>query len=157
VLIAEVGMSKALVLGGGGVAGIAWEGGVIHGLIREGVDLTDADLIVGPSAGSAVGALVAAGADRAQAIEAPIAAAEAEAEAQRDAAPAPAPDPAAAAEAFNVLFDPAVEPREGRRWVGELALAARNVPTEDRARKVFERLPIHRWPERDLKITSVNA
>jgi len=150
-------MSKALVLGGGGVAGIAWEVGVIHGLIREGVDLTDADLIVGTSAGSVVGALVAAGADLEQAIETQIAAAEAEAEAQRDAAPAPAPDPAAAAEAFNVLFDPAVEPREGRRRVGELALAARNVPTEDRARKVFERLPIHRWPERDLKITSVNA
>ena len=150
-------MSKALVLGGGGVAGISWEVGVIHGLIREGVDLTDADLIVGTSAGSVVGALVATGADLEQAIEAQIAAAEAEAEAQRDAAPAPAPDPAAAMEAFNLLFDPAADPREARRRVGELALAARNVPTEERAQEVFDRLPIRRWPERPLKITAVNA
>ena len=67
-------MSKALVLGGGGVAGIAWEVGVIHGLMREGVDLSDADLIVGTSAGSVVGALVATGADLEQAIETQIAA-----------------------------------------------------------------------------------
>ena len=39
--------SKALVLAGGGVAGIAWELGMIDGLRRHGVDLTDADLILG--------------------------------------------------------------------------------------------------------------
>ncbi|MCU1401649.1 MAG: hypothetical protein JWN62_4758, partial [Acidimicrobiales bacterium] len=32
-------MSRALVLGGGGVAGIAWETGVLVGLADEGVDL----------------------------------------------------------------------------------------------------------------------
>lgn len=148
-------MHKALVLGGGGVAGIAWEVGVIHGLIREGVDLGDADLIIGTSAGSVVGALVAGGADLEQAIETQIAA---EAEAGRS-APAPGPGPSAEAisAAFAVLFDPALEPREARRRVGEFALAARDVPSEERAREVFERLPIHRWPERPLKITAVDA
>lgn len=154
-------MDRALVLGGGGVAGIAWEVGVIHGLIREGVDLTDADLIVGTSAGSVVGALIATGADLERAIEAQIAAT-AEAGARREAAP-PAAPPASGAgmepmlAALALLFDPALDPAEARRRIGELALAARNVPSEEQAREVFERLPIHHWPERPLKITCVDA
>ena len=54
---------SALVLGGGGVTGIAWEIGLLAGLLELGVDLTTADLIVGTSAGSVVGALVATGGD----------------------------------------------------------------------------------------------
>ena len=52
-------MGSALVLGGGGITGIAWETGVLTGLRRGGVDLTAADLVVGTSAGSVVGTLVA--------------------------------------------------------------------------------------------------
>ena len=48
-------MSSALVLGGGGITGIAWEIGLLHGLHESGVDLTDADTVVGTSAGSVVG------------------------------------------------------------------------------------------------------
>src|SRR5919197_189349 len=55
-------MSRALVLAGGGVAGIAWMLGVIDGLRRHGLDLAEADLIVGTSAGSCAGAVVATGA-----------------------------------------------------------------------------------------------
>src|ERR1700727_1616165 len=43
---------RALVLGGGGAAGNAWLIGVIAGLFDVGLDVTNADLIVGPSAGS---------------------------------------------------------------------------------------------------------
>ena len=53
----------ALVLGGGGITGIAWEIGVLAGLAEAGADLTGADLVVGTSAGSVVGAQVTAGAD----------------------------------------------------------------------------------------------
>ena len=51
----------ALVLGGGGVTGIAWELGILKGLADAGVDLSDADLVVGTSAGSVVGAQVTSG------------------------------------------------------------------------------------------------
>lgn len=146
-------MSKALVLGGGGVAGISWEVGVIHGLVREGVDLGDADLIVGTSAGSVVGSLVASGADLEEAIETQIAATEAE----RPAGPAPAPDPEQMMAAFAILFDPAVEPVEARRRIGEFALAARAVPSEESWQEVFKRMPIDAWPDRDLRITAVDA
>jgi NTE family protein len=53
----------ALVLGGGGPVGLAWEIGMLSGLAAVGVDLTGADLVVGTSAGSVVGAQVAAGCD----------------------------------------------------------------------------------------------
>ena len=43
---------KALVLSGGGITGIAWELGILRGLEECGVDVTDANLIVGTSAGS---------------------------------------------------------------------------------------------------------
>src|SRR5688572_17337790 len=56
-------MERALVLGGGGITGVAWELGVLSGLREHGVDLTDADLIVGTSAGAVVGAQLATGVD----------------------------------------------------------------------------------------------
>ena len=55
--------SRALVLGGGGVTGIAWQVGVLAGLRAAGVDLSDADAVFGTSAGAFVGAALAAGRD----------------------------------------------------------------------------------------------
>jgi len=49
---------RALVLGGGGTTGQAWEIGVIAGLFDAGLDVTTADLIVGTSAGSTVAAQI---------------------------------------------------------------------------------------------------
>jgi NTE family protein len=52
---------RALVLGSGGTIGIAWQAGLLAGLAEAGVDLADADFIVGTSAGSLVGAQIAMG------------------------------------------------------------------------------------------------
>lgn len=52
---------RGLVLGGGGVTGIAWETGLLTGLLEAGVDLTGADLVVGTSAGSVVSAQITTG------------------------------------------------------------------------------------------------
>ena len=58
-------MRHALVLAGGGVAGIAWELGVLRGLQDADPALADrvlaADLVVGTSAGSAVAAQITSG------------------------------------------------------------------------------------------------
>lgn len=56
-------MRRALVLGGGGITGIAWETGFLHALTESGLDLgvagpTPPDLVVGTSAGSIVGSQV---------------------------------------------------------------------------------------------------
>ena len=59
-------MKRALVLGGGGPIGIAWHCGLAIGLREEGIELRDADIIVGTSAGSLVGTRLAAGQDLAE-------------------------------------------------------------------------------------------
>src|SRR5579859_5673897 len=56
-------MTRALVLGGGGPVGIAWESGLVAGLAQGGVDVGNADFTMGTSAGSFVGARLALGAD----------------------------------------------------------------------------------------------
>ena len=48
-------MRRGLVLGGGGVIGVAWETGLVAGLAEGGIDVRSADIVVGTSAGSMVG------------------------------------------------------------------------------------------------------
>ena len=50
-----------MVLHGGGSAGNAWEIGVIAGLFEAGLDVTEADLIIGTSAGSTAAAQITSG------------------------------------------------------------------------------------------------
>src|SRR5580704_14522839 len=52
---------RALVLAGGGAAGNAWQLGLIAGLSDAGVEVTEADLIIGTSAGSTVAAQITSG------------------------------------------------------------------------------------------------
>ena len=54
---------RALVLGGGGSAGNAWLIGVITGLFDAGLDVTEADLIIGTSAGSTAAAHITSAPD----------------------------------------------------------------------------------------------
>ncbi|GII05071.1 patatin-like phospholipase family protein [Planobispora takensis] len=140
-------MTRALVLGGGGVAGIAWEAGIITGLRRAGVDLGTADLVVGTSAGSVVGALVTTEADLETAV-----AAQATSETT---ATVPAIDMEPVMAAFGILYDPSLEPREARRRVGELALSVKD--TGARIETIGDRLPIKEWPERRLLVTAVDT
>ena len=56
-------MNRALILGGGGVAGIAWELGVLRGLEEAGMPARDWSLVVGTSAGAIVGARILADPD----------------------------------------------------------------------------------------------
>ena len=52
---------RAVVLGGGGATGRAWEIGLLKGLRDAGIDLTEADLIIGTSAGATLGAQLRVG------------------------------------------------------------------------------------------------
>ena len=51
----------ALVLGGGGIAGIAWHTGMLCGLAQGGADLTSAHRLIGTSAGATVAVQVGGG------------------------------------------------------------------------------------------------
>ena len=52
---------RALVLGGGGLSGIAWETGILAGLAAGGADVTTADYVLGTSAGATVTAQIGSG------------------------------------------------------------------------------------------------
>jgi NTE family protein len=141
---------RALVLGGGGTVGIAWETGVLNGLRSAGVDVANADLIVGTSAGSVVGTQVALGMPLDTLLAAQLAPLD---EAQEHPI---AVDPqyfAAVAQklalAQDVTADLLVE-------IGTVALSA---PTGDEEAYLqrFELLHSATWPSRRLVVTGVDA
>src|ERR687898_2820352 len=70
--------STALVLGGGGITGIAWELGILAGLAEAGIDLTGADRVIGTSAGSVVGVQITSGTPIADLYDGQLAPADAE-------------------------------------------------------------------------------
>lgn len=55
--------TRALILGGGGVTAIAWEIGILTGLLEAGIALHEADTVIGTSAGAFVGVALASGYD----------------------------------------------------------------------------------------------
>jgi NTE family protein len=138
-----------LVLGGGGVTGVAWEVGVLAALADHGVDLMAADLVVGTSAGSVVGVDVRSGlplADFYQIQCSPVRPGEAFAKMGRGVM-------IKYAKAVAFTRDPV---KAGRR-IGSVALKARTESEESR-RKVFQtRIPIFDWPAGKLQITAVDA
>ena len=54
-------ITRAVVLSGGGVVGLAWEMGMLIGLAEAGVDVRNADMFVGTSAGAFAAALFTSG------------------------------------------------------------------------------------------------
>ncbi|WP_433832509.1 patatin-like phospholipase family protein [Actinoplanes sp. CA-015351] len=144
-------MTTALVLGGGGVTGVAWHLGLLCGLQRSGVSLGDADIIIGTSAGSIVGTLLAAGVD----LEAAVA--EQEKEVQERPSSGGGGSMGRVLAAFAVLADPAIPPQEARAQVGAMALAAPNQDETTYVARMKPLLPISDWPDRDLRITVVDA
>lgn len=139
---------RALVLGGGGITGIAWELGMLAGLAEHGVELPDADLVIGTSAGSVVGALIASGTE----LE--------ELYASQLAAPGPY-HPVRMRMATFVWWSLAAVCSRGSEQlgarVGKMALAAATVSEAERRRFFEARLGSHAWPERDLLITAMDA
>ncbi len=125
-------MSRALVLGGGGPVGIAWEAGLLAGLADGGVDLAQSDFILGTSAGSVVGALLALGRQAAD-IAGPIMA---EAERPRDipqlvAQERPgAPNMMILLQKMQEAASGERDPQEVRREIGAFSLAAQTVDEE---------------------------
>ncbi|RAK27756.1 NTE family protein [Actinoplanes lutulentus] len=145
------------------MTGVAWHLGVLCGLQRSGVSLGDADIIVGTSAGSIVGTLLAAGVD----LEAAVA----EQEIPHASGSGGGRTAAAAAAggggggggagrvlaAFAVLADPSIPAQEARARVGAMALAAPNQDETTYLARMKPLLPIRDWPDRDLRITVVDA
>ncbi|MBT2404815.1 MULTISPECIES: patatin-like phospholipase family protein [unclassified Streptomyces] len=143
------GGDTALVLGGGGLTGVGWESGILYGLARAGVDLSTADLVVGTSAGSVVGAQLASGLLTPQELyERQLGDPDGESVAKLG---------AGLVARYAAAMVRSRDARAYRQRVGALALAA-DTAAEAERRKVLEaRLISHQWPERRLVVTAVDA
>ena len=138
----------ALVLGGGGITGIAWELGILAGLAEAGVDLTDADRVIGTSAGSVVGVQITSGATIADLYDEQLAPPEAEIGGRLSRL------------ALLKMVPPFVLPGDGRTKlsrVGKLALKAHAPGSADREGVIRSRIQTEDWPDCDLQITAVDA
>jgi NTE family protein len=142
---------QGLVLGGGGVAGVAWTTGLLTGLAERGQDLTGADLLVGTSAGSVVAAQVTSGTPLQE-----LFARQADPARQTPEIPAEIDFEKFAAD-FGGAVTGSTSPAEVRRAVGRLALAAETAPEAERRAVIEARLPVHDWPEQRLVIVAVDA
>jgi NTE family protein len=141
--------SRALVLGGGGPVGRAWELGLMDGFAGQGIDLGTADLIIGTSAGAVVGALLALK----QGFGAPL---------KIDAAIASRPPPVrsdgmADLAAAMVRAAQSPEPELIRAEIGKMALDAQTISEEASvSRLMFASFLGQAWPNQ-FRATSVNA
>jgi NTE family protein len=142
---------RALVLGGGGVAGIAWTTGLLFGLNEQGVDLRIAELTVGTSAGSAVAAQLGSGLSLKNLFD-------------RQVDPAQQTRELAPSVHLFGLFERALltanslpDRADHIRHIGRWALEAPTVTEAERRSVVAERLPSHAWPDSMLLIVAVDT
>lgn len=143
--------SRALVLGGGGIVGIAWETAVLKGMRDAGLDPAAADLIAGTSAGSIVGAQLAAGRSLDELYAVQLAPSDGVIEARMQ------PDLAAlGAIFFKWSTAPAMTP-ELCAEIGAMALAAPTVPEDEWIGSIAHALGGTAWPERRLVVTAVDV
>ncbi|XAS74845.1 patatin-like phospholipase family protein [Dermatophilaceae bacterium Sec6.4] len=144
---------KALVLGGGGVAGIAWELGVLLGVGDAQPDVVsailEAELVIGTSAGAAVAAQITSGVELQELYDAQLRAETAEIEVDLDTE--------VLAASYESAVRGAASTQEARRRLGELALTTNTVSEAQRRIAIAARLPSEVWPERRLTVTAVDT
>lgn len=142
---------RALVLGSGGNAAIAWEIGIIAGMADAGIDLRDADLFVGTSAGSIVAAQITSGHSLEELFQLQV-----DPRLQVD-EPAPPVD-------FGRWRAEIVRAKEASesstdflQRVGSLTPFVPTSPQFDRRNLIARRLPARAWPEQRMLIVAVDA
>ena len=153
---------RALVLGGGGSAGNAWLIGVIAGLFDAGLDVTEADLIIGTSAGSTAAAQITS-ASPTQLLADILSAAPQQRTGPvgSDGGRVPIGPVADHMRRTSEIIAAAEDAADMRRRLGAAALemdAASDGSGQTRWRAtVAARLPSQRWPERTVLIVAVDA
>jgi NTE family protein len=145
-------VSRVAVIGGGGVAGIAWATGLMAGLERRGIDLRRADAFIGTSAGSVVGTQLACGMSPRLLLDALLSPVDDSLERAR-------PYSQAAADQSNRLLMDKVGGDLGaaRRRIGAFALRSETVPLAMRRAIVAARLPQVLWPAVNLRVVAVDT
>jgi NTE family protein len=141
--------TRALVLSGGGTAGGAWMAGYISALRGQGVDLGDADLIIGTSAGARTAAQLATG-TLGQAVRRYR---------RGDIPPVElhATLPEFMAAAMRIIADAPDKQEAARRVANMGPLGGQLASAAERHRMVAALLPVTDWPGQRLLVTTVDA
>jgi NTE family protein len=144
-------MRTGLLLGGGGAVGIAWENGVLAGLVDGcGFDPTESAVIVGTSAGSAVGADMALRKDPHKALDGD----DLTANPRRTLEP-PDLEKGAFAEVIGLMMSPDARTPEVVAQIGRLAIEADTAMGQDEFVEMFRRtVGAEEWPSVDFRATS---
>ncbi len=146
--------NRALVLAGGGLAGIAWETGVLLGISDEipeaGQALLDSDVLLGTSAGSTVAAQIGSGLPLGELFARQVAAGE-----THEIHPGVSMD--AVTDLFlNAMLTPGATDEQKLQKIGAVAAATDTVPESVRRSVIAHRLPSHEWPQRALRVTVID-
>lgn len=142
--------TRGLVLAGGGLAGIAWELGVLLGLADSGVDVAStADLVIGTSAGSTVAAQITSG----ETLEISFAR-QLEPTTTEIASDVEVED---LQRLMTSAAEAAVDRADYWRRVGAVALATSTVSEAVRHAVIAARLPETDWPRRRLVIPAIDV
>jgi NTE family protein len=149
----------ALVLGGGGAAGQAWQIGVIAGLAEAGLDLTEAaDLVVGTSSGSTTAAQVRSGIPAAELL-AMVLSPPVRPTGQSREQPPSLPR-ATVFERMRAIGAAATSAADLQRAMGAFGLESDSIlepGAGPRRAMVAARLPRKEWPDRPMTVVAVNA
>ncbi|MBA3031389.1 MAG: hypothetical protein FP816_21600 [Desulfobacteraceae bacterium] len=145
-------MKKAVVLGGGGPVGIAWETGIIAGLESAGILLGKADFILGTSAGSMVGAQIASGWSAISMVETEMKQAETPPKGNDSSGPSPNLD-----QLMEFMLKASSEdPLQHWKKIGGFALTAKTI-SEDTFLSYFKDIAgVGHWPE-NYFCTAINV
>jgi NTE family protein len=149
----------ALVLGGGGAAGNAWEIGVIAGLAEAGLDMTEAaDLVIGTSAGATAAAQVRSGMPPAELL-ASVLSPPVRRVGQSQERPPSLPT-ATVYERMRAISAAATSAADLQRAMGAFGLESDSIlgPGAGQRRAIVAaRLPRPEWPERPMIVTAIDA
>jgi len=153
---------RALVLGGGGAAGNAWEIAVIAGLFGAGLDVTEADLIIGTSAGSTVAAQITSATRPTELLANILAEPQPGTRPVRsDGGRAPKTPGVEYMETTGAIIAAAEDAADMRRRLGAAALETDAASDSSRQTQwratVAARLPSQHWPQRRVLIVAVDA
>ena len=149
----------ALILGGGGAAGNAWEIGVIAGLAEAGLDMTEtADLVVGTSAGATAAAQVRSGIPAAGLLASVLSPLVRTVGQNRERPPSL--PTGTVFERMRAIGAAATSAADLQRAMGAFGLESDSTleaGAEQRRAMVAARLPRPEWPDRPMIVVAVNA
>jgi NTE family protein len=149
-----VATKRALVLAGGGLAGIAWETGILRGIADESPETATAllasDVLVGTSAGSTVAAQLSSGLGLDALFDRQTTASSTEL------------NPNVGIDEITDLFvaamlAPNTTQAEKLQKIGAVALSTPTVSEAVRREVIAHRLPSHDWPQRVLRISAIDT